>query len=375
MKLMASMFQNMFPTINLTNVDLNNIRRCVLLNYNPASKLIDFRHYNIKVAPAGLSKGVKKVVQGKVPNLARCNDISDFFTKTAVMSESEVEDDPCNHVTLAQKLITRGNIESGKSAVRLTELGPRLVMQLIKIEDGLLDGEVLYHDLIYKTEEEKLEIQKKRELKRKLKEKRKKIQEENKRAKETKKEEHKEKSLKGMKKETESDIQMKKLSKEANKDNPTVEDDDREYYKEEVGEEPDQDMFPKKPTAVKRSAPTFHVFKNKKAKLETDSNQRSEFKHGENQKAVKRRNKFDNIRNKSDKTGFRNKTKFSNKTPRTEDRAFKSKNKFNKGKKFNKNKGKSGIDKTNSHNRDHRPIGGKVASMKSGKRKKVARRK
>lgn len=81
LKMMASMFQNMFPTINLTNVDLNNVRRCVLMSYNATTKLIDFRHYNIKVAPVGISKGVKKVVLGKVPNLSKCNDISEFFTK------------------------------------------------------------------------------------------------------------------------------------------------------------------------------------------------------------------------------------------------------------------------------------------------------
>ncbi|ENN81856.1 hypothetical protein YQE_01760, partial [Dendroctonus ponderosae] len=55
--------------------------RCVMLNYNPATKLIDFRHYNIKVAPVGNSKGVKKVVQGKVPNLSKCDDIADYFSK------------------------------------------------------------------------------------------------------------------------------------------------------------------------------------------------------------------------------------------------------------------------------------------------------
>lgn len=81
MKMMASMFQNMFPTINLTSIDLNTVRRCVLLNYNASTKLIDFRHYNIKVVPVGISKGIKKVVQGKVPNLSRCNDITEFFTK------------------------------------------------------------------------------------------------------------------------------------------------------------------------------------------------------------------------------------------------------------------------------------------------------
>lgn len=51
------------------------------MNYNTATKTIDFRHYNVKVVPVGISKGVKKVVQGKVPNLAKCNDISEFLTK------------------------------------------------------------------------------------------------------------------------------------------------------------------------------------------------------------------------------------------------------------------------------------------------------
>lgn len=51
------------------------------MNYNTATKLIDFRHYNIKVVPVGVSKGVKKIVQGKVPNLSRCEDISEFFTR------------------------------------------------------------------------------------------------------------------------------------------------------------------------------------------------------------------------------------------------------------------------------------------------------
>lgn len=82
-----------------------------------------------------------------------------------MLSESEAEDDPANHIILPQKLITRGNMESGKSAIRLSELGPRLTLQLIKIEDGLLDGEVLYHDLVQKTEEEKAQIQKSREQK------------------------------------------------------------------------------------------------------------------------------------------------------------------------------------------------------------------
>lgn len=320
MKLMASMFQNMFPTINLTNVDLNTIRRCVMLNYNPTSKMIDFRHYNIKVAPVGISKGVKKVVQGKVPNLARCNDITDFFTKTGVMSESEAEDDPCNHITLSQKLKTRGNVESGKSAIRLTELGPRLTLQLIKIEDGLLDGEVLYHDSVHKSEEEKLEIQKRREMKKKLKEKRKKIQEDNKKIKQKLKEEHKEKSLKGMKKDSENN-ESNKLTKN-DEENIVSDDDDREYYRKEVGEEPDQDLFSSRPSGTKRPAKTFHSYKNKKPRLDTDKKDRPKFKDRHSEKKFRKK-----------------------------------------------------VDKTNSKNRDHRPIGGKFASSRKSSVKRKTKRK
>lgn len=82
-----------------------------------------------------------------------------------MLSESEFEDDSTNQVTLPQKLTTRGNMEGATSSIKLSELGPRLTLQLIKVEDGLLDGEVLYHNHIEKTDEEKIEIQKKREAK------------------------------------------------------------------------------------------------------------------------------------------------------------------------------------------------------------------
>lgn len=112
----------------------------------------------------------------------------------------------------------------------------------MKVEDGLLDGEVLFHELVHKTEEEKLRIKKKREKKMKLKEGRKSAQDENKRKKEMKKQEDKEKSLKGMKKKKESDVLMQKYAKEAYETTKPNDDDDAEYYRKEVGEEPDRGM-------------------------------------------------------------------------------------------------------------------------------------
>jgi ribosome biogenesis protein SSF1/2 len=145
LKLMATMFQNMFPSINVNKLKLNDVKRCVLLNYNAEDKTIDFRHYNIRVVPVGLTKAVKKLVRGQVPNLAGYNDISDYVLRDN-LSESEMEvDGPHNEVTLPQDLPGRGNVKSAKSAIRLTEIGPRMTLQLIKIEEGICSGEVLFH--------------------------------------------------------------------------------------------------------------------------------------------------------------------------------------------------------------------------------------
>ena len=46
---------------------------------------------------------------------------------------------------------------------RLSEIGPRLTLQLIKIEEGIAEGNVLYHEFVTKTEEEKKEAAKRRE--------------------------------------------------------------------------------------------------------------------------------------------------------------------------------------------------------------------
>lgn len=73
------------------------------------------------------------------------------------MSESEAEfDGPENEVNLPQDLKQKGAINSKNttSAIRLSEIGPRLKLKLMKIEEGVCDGEVLYHEYITKTSEE-----------------------------------------------------------------------------------------------------------------------------------------------------------------------------------------------------------------------------
>ena len=78
-----------------------------------------------------------------------------FFHRGGDASESEGEDnDPDNRVSLPQDISTRGNMANQISSIRLTELGPRMTLELIKIEEDICAGEVLYHKFIHKTEEE-----------------------------------------------------------------------------------------------------------------------------------------------------------------------------------------------------------------------------
>ncbi|UJR13682.1 hypothetical protein I4U23_000694 [Adineta vaga] len=220
-KLIATMFQNMFPSINVTNVDLSTIKRCVLLSRDPVNGLIEFRHYNIKIAPSGISRAAKKLLQGKVPDLSRFNDISDFMYREGNASESEDEstgNNDENEIILSQQLRSRGNLKSNQSAIRLTEIGPRMTLELVKIEDGLCDGEVLYHTHVSKTPEEVAELRQRTIEKKRLKEQRKREQEANVKRKQEKKEKTQETSAE----------QNKKDMDESSDDNADDEGDDND---------------------------------------------------------------------------------------------------------------------------------------------------
>uniref|UniRef100_A0A665UW71 Peter pan homolog n=1 Tax=Echeneis naucrates TaxID=173247 RepID=A0A665UW71_ECHNA len=249
-KLMATMFQNMFPSINVQKVSLNNIKRCVLLNYNPESQEIELRHYSLKVVPVGMSRGVKKLMQEKFPNMSKFEDISELLMKGTNLSESEAEQDGEHNITeLPQVYSGRGNMASQQSAVRLTEIGPRMTLQLTKIQEGIGEGNIIYHSLISKTEEEIQEILNRKEAQLKEKECRRKKQAENVAQKKEKREQHKKNSLEGIKKkraEAEEDSEVEDPGMQDGQEVAAESDDEVEYYRQAVGEEPDEDMFPSK---------------------------------------------------------------------------------------------------------------------------------
>uniref|UniRef100_A0A8C1PRA1 Peter pan homolog n=1 Tax=Cyprinus carpio TaxID=7962 RepID=A0A8C1PRA1_CYPCA len=262
-KLMATMFQNMFPSINVHKVlNLNSIKRCVLLNYDPVSQEVEFRHYSLKVVPVGMSRGVKKLMQEKFPNM--------IFHKGVNLSESEAEQDGDHNITeLPQVYSGRGNMASQQSAVRLTEIGPRMTLQLVKIVEGMGEGKVLYHSFVSKTEEELQEILKRKEARLKEKEERKRKQEQNIALKKEKRDQNKKRSLEGIKRKRPQEGQVSDDEVEdpgIPEDQAPAEEseDEAEYYRQAVGEEPDQDMFP---SAKRKRGPGKSPIPFKKRKL------------------------------------------------------------------------------------------------------------
>jgi len=313
LQLMESMFQNMFPSINPAKVKINSIRRCVLLNYDKESRTIDFRHYTIKVVPTGLNRGVKKIVTSRVPNLGRMTDMAEFMVKGGGgMSESEGEEDEASKVTLPQGMAARGAVSGQQSSVRLVELGPRMKLQLVKIEEGLLDGEVLYHEFVEKTDEEKKVIKEKRLKRKKEKEQRRRDQERNVKKKEKEKELNKNRSLEGMQKKEakEKSWQGEKITefkKEQEQLGETVDlgdtekyvssDDDEEWFEKEVGEKPEKDLF-----SGSSSSKAFDGGKSFNKRY----NKKDNTKGGEKRKVFKGRNSGDGTNKRE---GIRDKDK------------------------------------------------------------------
>ncbi|CAD5210254.1 unnamed protein product [Bursaphelenchus xylophilus] len=160
LQLVQTVIQNMFPTINVDTVQLKNIRRALLINYNAETDSIDFRHYSIKAVPAGVSKSTKKLVQSKIPDLSKYKDISEFLTNPGQLSESEFEGEQ-PEVELAQDLKTRGCSQGDKTKLRLVEIGPRMTWELVKAEDGIDSGEILYHKYVQKSTAEIRKLKKK----------------------------------------------------------------------------------------------------------------------------------------------------------------------------------------------------------------------
>lgn len=179
--------------------------------------------------------------------MGNLTDISELMTKSGYGSESEGEDGEAGKVELED----RG---TRQSRIKLTEIGPRMELEVIKIEEGLCDGKVLYHTYESRTAEEVKQKDDEMEEKKRLKDERRRIQDENVR---------KKKALKKMKDDAKKEKKERKKKEwwEKNEEGERKDADDiddAEYYRQEVGEAPGEEFHaslksnPKKARNTKR---------------------------------------------------------------------------------------------------------------------------
>uniref|UniRef100_A0A0G4H115 Brix domain-containing protein n=1 Tax=Chromera velia CCMP2878 TaxID=1169474 RepID=A0A0G4H115_9ALVE len=159
--LTVSMLQNLFPPLDVKTMQLSECRRVALYSRNAETNLIEFRHFGVSVKASASSRGVRKLLMAGKKQLSaagRSKDIGDFVLGGGGGGYSSGESD-------AEEVNSRGLSSEGRSkmSVSLTELGPRMQLQLIKVEEEVCEGAVLFHEYVHKTREELKELQKRAE--------------------------------------------------------------------------------------------------------------------------------------------------------------------------------------------------------------------
>ncbi|KAJ6618331.1 Brix domain-containing protein, partial [Mycena sp. CBHHK59/15] len=164
--LLMKSFQTLFPPLSPHTLALSSARRVVLVSYNPDRGTVDFRHYVITVKPYGVSKRVRRVLEGAqkasggVLDLGNEKDVADFLLRkrgeagpdggyeSAASSTESVAGDDGDAVDLADDYVGRNNKKGQRRAVRLDEVGPRMELRLVKITEGVpgKEGSVIYHE-------------------------------------------------------------------------------------------------------------------------------------------------------------------------------------------------------------------------------------
>lgn len=199
--LTTSIFQSLFPPINPTTTPLKGIKRVLLLDREPqdpnsdaATYVLNLRHYAIETRTAkSVPKPLRKLdaaekplhagqkrKRGNLPNLGKLNDVADYlldphaadgFTSGSDSepdTDAEVEID-MPHARKVRRTSTKasGDKKEGvmRKAVKMHEIGPRLRLRLTKVEEGVCNGKVMWHEYIHKTKEEIKEMEKAHEKK------------------------------------------------------------------------------------------------------------------------------------------------------------------------------------------------------------------
>ncbi|KAL8274577.1 hypothetical protein Esti_001480 [Eimeria stiedai] len=204
LQLATSMLRSVFAPVDVRTSKLSDFRRVAFFRRVPAASssnsssskgeeeglVFQFRHYSVSLKAAKLTAGVESVLRAAAGGAAQKQLLQQL--------QQQQQTDACDLLLAAEqqpqqqqqvrfdvaacpaRLSKRSSLQlllPGKQqqqqqqqqeelsmAVQLREIGPRLQLKLIKIEDDVCTGKVLYHALIAKTPEELRVLKKKEQM-------------------------------------------------------------------------------------------------------------------------------------------------------------------------------------------------------------------
>ena len=159
LKMIQRYFKGLFPSTSyFKQKNTKTFDRCVLFYFNKETNLFEIRNYYIKQTFTSINPNIKKMLNSnKIPDFSNFNDVGELFAeKKVILSDSDIDHLPDSKVEIEDHIL--GKEQKYKVNVRLYEIGPRVTMNLFKIEEGFMKGEILYHSLIVKTEQEKEDL-------------------------------------------------------------------------------------------------------------------------------------------------------------------------------------------------------------------------
>lgn len=138
--ILKSQFEQLVPSLDVQKVNPKLLRRVLLVSLDLSddrkSYRINLRHFAISIRNTSVSRAVDKLLKSRSSSkkLAKLVDPADLLD---LVSESELENDTLPISVSPAKFALHSIPKSASLGVKLVELGPRLDLDLVRVQDGL----------------------------------------------------------------------------------------------------------------------------------------------------------------------------------------------------------------------------------------------
>ncbi|EAN32724.2 Brix domain protein [Theileria parva strain Muguga] len=164
----------MIAPVDLSTTKIQNCKRVVLFHKQKDGTIV-LRHYSINLVDCNTQAQVKdlltrKTMKNLISETSDFEDITNMLSSDSTLSKNSNFDSDTDEIVeldniLSQNIIAKNKYgvdlepsetsdTRNKIGIRLVEIGPRVQLTLIKLENDVFTGPVKYHKFVKKTPEE-----------------------------------------------------------------------------------------------------------------------------------------------------------------------------------------------------------------------------